>query len=145
MLYLYKQDYNDMLKLSPLGHVHTGNIFVEGGVCRLGGYENTLLGYRTRLYRKIEKSGCLESIDIIMFGGFILTVAKMCLTMNHFPSGHVIYEMSTGKELEELVPNQNDINIVWNEGCREILKFIFMTRRNSTLMQHSIRKVHHKC
>ena len=141
MLYLYKQNYNNMLKLSPLGHVHTGNIFVEGGVYLLGGYENTLLGYRTRLYRLIEKSGCLESIDVIMFGGFTVTIAKI-YNVSHFPTGHVIYEMSTGKELEGLVPNQNDINIVWDEGCREILEFIFKKRRNNTLMQHSIQKVH---
>ena len=57
------------LGFPPLGHVHTGNIFVEGDVCRLGGYENTLLGYRTPLYDIIEEYNNLESIDIIMFGG----------------------------------------------------------------------------
>ena len=51
-----------------LGHVQTGNIFVDDNTCRLGGYENTLLGYRSQLYHKIEKAGCLESIDVLMFG-----------------------------------------------------------------------------
>lgn len=51
-----------------LGHLHSGNIFVVGDECRVGGHENTLLGYRTSLYREIVKSGLLCSMDIIMFG-----------------------------------------------------------------------------
>ena len=42
---------------------------MEGDVCRLGGYENTLLGYRSSVYRVIEENNCLESIDVVMFGG----------------------------------------------------------------------------
>ncbi len=64
MYFLYKQGF------PPLGHIHTGNIFpTEEGDFVLGGYENTLLGYRTRLYRKIvEENYQLEKIDVIMFG-----------------------------------------------------------------------------
>lgn len=63
MAYLYKQGF------PLLGHVHTGNIFiVSEDCCKLGGYENTLLGYRTRIYRECVKGGYLNSIDIIMFG-----------------------------------------------------------------------------
>ena len=51
----------------PLGHVHTGNIYVEGDMCRLGGYENTLLGYRTHRYDLYSSRG-KEFIDVIMFG-----------------------------------------------------------------------------
>ena len=58
-----------------LSHIHTGNIFIEVDeewkeVCRLGGYENTLLGYRTLNYKKIFEGGHLNKIDVIMFGKF---------------------------------------------------------------------------
>ncbi len=69
MYFLYKQGF------PPLGHIHTGNIFqTEEGDFVLGGYENTLLGYRTRLYKKIiEENYQLEKIDVIMFGEGIIT------------------------------------------------------------------------
>lgn len=55
--------------LSPLGHIQTGNIYMESeDMCRLGGYENTLLKYRARLYRTCVNLKCLEDIDVIMFG-----------------------------------------------------------------------------
>ena len=58
-----------------LGQIHTGNIIMEVDeegkeVCRLGGYENTLLGYRTYYYKKIFEEGHLNKIDVIMFGKF---------------------------------------------------------------------------
>lgn len=63
MHYLYRQGF------VMLGHVHTGNIFVFTDThCKLGGYENTLLGYRTRSHKKCFQEGCLEHIDKIMFG-----------------------------------------------------------------------------
>lgn len=51
-----------------MGHVQTGNIYVDGSVCQLGGFENTLLGYRTRLHSRIAEGDHMESIDVIMFG-----------------------------------------------------------------------------
>ncbi len=56
-----------------LGHIHSGNIFVEEGTkghvtCRLAGYDMLFLGYRSRLYRMIRESGNLHRIDMIMFG-----------------------------------------------------------------------------
>ena len=66
MKFLYKAGFQ------ALGHVHSGNIFVtedsEGEWCHVGGYEQTLLGYKTKLYRDIQKKGLLKDIDIIMFG-----------------------------------------------------------------------------
>ena len=63
MLYLYRQGF----PYHQLGHVQTGNVFVgTDNICRLGGYENTLLGYKTRLFRLCR---CYEDrIDIVMFG-----------------------------------------------------------------------------
>ena len=67
-MFLYEQGF------PPLGQVHTGNLFVgvdETGkeVCRLGGYENTLLGHVTNqnvfTYQKYD-----DSIDLRMLGKF---------------------------------------------------------------------------
>ena len=50
-----------------LGHVQTGNVFIgANGSCHLGGYENTLLGYKTRLFRLCRHYQ--DRIDIVMFG-----------------------------------------------------------------------------
>ena len=55
-----------------LGHVHTGNIYVVSpDHCKLGGYDNTLLGYRTRLYRMCEQHGYAKAIDVVMFGEWL--------------------------------------------------------------------------
>ena len=53
-----------------MAHVHTGNIYVDSeDNVRVGGYENTLLGYRTRLHRKLHDSGVnWELVDVFMFG-----------------------------------------------------------------------------
>lgn len=75
-----------------LGHIHTGNIFVEeipGGdgvemVCKLGGYSETLLGYRTRLYADIVKGNLLKHIDIIMFGKPIARDIRTSSKINSF-------------------------------------------------------------
>ena len=55
--------------LKQIGHVQSGNIFIEGDTCLLGGYENALLGYRSRLHQVCENH--LSSIDTIMFGEHI--------------------------------------------------------------------------
>ena len=60
MMFLYSKNF------PTLGHIQSGNIFVVDDVCRLGGYENTLLGYKTRLFR-ISKDH-LEHLDTILFG-----------------------------------------------------------------------------
>lgn len=52
-----------------LGHVHTGNIFVvSSNLCKLGGYENALLGYKTKVYKRCVEVDCVNSIDVVMFG-----------------------------------------------------------------------------
>ena len=49
-----------------LGRNQSGNIgVVDGDVCQLGGYENTLLGYKTRLFMR-----CKDHLDL--FGEMIL-------------------------------------------------------------------------
>ena len=64
MFYMYTGSYGGV-SFNPLRHVQTGNIYiVSEEECRLGGYENTLLGYRTRLYRKVVESNLNASIDV---------------------------------------------------------------------------------
>ena len=46
--------------------MQTGNIFLEGDYCRLGGFENTVFGYKTRLTSLL--TGHMESMDLVMFG-----------------------------------------------------------------------------
>ena len=53
---------------TALGHIQSGNIFVVQDVCKLGGYENTLLGYKTRLYRLCKDH--MDHFDTILFGEF---------------------------------------------------------------------------
>ncbi len=70
MKFLYETGFH------TLGHIHTGNIFLkedsEGSLmCKLGGYGEALLGYRTRLYADIVKANLLKHIDNIMFGKLV--------------------------------------------------------------------------
>ncbi|CAB4036247.1 PX domain-containing kinase [Paramuricea clavata] len=78
----------------PYGHLHTGNIIMEGNVARLLDIENGLLGvpsiHRHHLL-ELKKIQNLEQQDVYCFG-------------------HVLYEMTFGKELrapttDEIPPN----------------------------------------
>ncbi len=51
-----------------LANIHLGNIFISDDVCKLGGYENTLLSYKTRLYRSCAENNCVCDIDTVLFG-----------------------------------------------------------------------------
>ncbi len=73
-------------------------------VCRLSGYENTLLGYRTRQYKLFAEHA--DSIDVLMFG-------------------HLLFEMGYGYELTSLLPQQPDYQAVPNEALLQVLQFIF--------------------
>ncbi len=74
--------------------------------CCLGGYENTLLGYRSRIYKSIAKADLRHRIDVIMFG-------------------HVMYEMLSGRELERVCPEESDYEMVQDEAVRDVLRRIF--------------------
>ena len=53
-------------RFPSVGHVQSGNVFTEGDMCRVGGYESTLLGYKTRLHKLFKDN--LDHIDVLMFG-----------------------------------------------------------------------------
>ena len=60
-MFLYKQGF------PHLHHVHSGNIFLSASGYTVGGYDNTLLGYRPAIYRQLDET-TLSHVDAIMFG-----------------------------------------------------------------------------
>lgn len=78
----------------PYGHLHTGNILMEGNVCRLLDIENSLLGVPSihrHHFLELKKIQNIEQQDVYCFG-------------------HVLYEMTFGQELrsptvDEIPPN----------------------------------------
>lgn len=72
VLYLYEQ-LPDLLK--PLRHIRIENIYIEKRNCRLGGHENTLLGYSKRFDQECHRQHCTDDIDVIMFGGCGVSVS----------------------------------------------------------------------
>ena len=75
MLFLYSKNF------PTLGHVQSGNIFVVDDTCLLGGYENTLLGYKTRLFMRCKDH--LDRLDIILFGE-LCRLAHLIIMHNNY-------------------------------------------------------------
>ncbi len=72
MRFLYEKGF------PPLGHVQSGNCFIEENRCQLSGYENTILGYKTRLYRQLKDN--MDKVDIVMFGALAWHRVSVSLT-----------------------------------------------------------------
>ncbi len=52
-----------------IGQIHAGNVFlIKNDSYALGGYENTLLGYRTSCFQALKEENYLDQMDAIMFG-----------------------------------------------------------------------------
>ena len=51
-----------------------------------------------------------------------------------------MYEMSAGKELSHLVPNEEEYGFVLNDYCKEVLQFIFTRKTDGTFIR-SIKEV----
>ncbi|KAL5013246.1 hypothetical protein ScPMuIL_007516 [Solemya velum] len=69
----------------PYGHLHAGNIMLQGNLCKLVDLQNSLLGlppYYRAYYTQFKKIQTSESIDVYSFG-------------------HVLYEMTFGQQLRE--------------------------------------------
>ena len=133
MLYLYGRG------LKPVGHIHTGNIYMKDeDTCLLGGFESMLLQDKSRLHRTCEKQKCLEDIDIIMFGEHYITCSLNYISHVMVFAGHVIYEMSTGVGLKHLVPL--DYQHIKSDNCRNTIHYIF-ARRSDGRFKHSLKKV----
>lgn len=46
-------------------------------------------------------------------------------------SGHVLYEMASGRKLNELTPSNDDCKAVSDKDTREFLKWIFKEKEGS--------------
>jgi hypothetical protein len=79
VLFLYS------LGFPPIVHIQSANIFrtAEGGY-RLGGYENTLLGYKSRYHHLCVGYG--DTVDIIMLGKWVMRVGGgwVCGWVTHY-------------------------------------------------------------
>jgi hypothetical protein len=56
------------LGFPPVGHIQTGNIFKTRSGYKLCGYENTLLGYRSRQHHLCQEYSDGNTADIIAIG-----------------------------------------------------------------------------
>ena len=52
--------------------------------------------------------------------------------------------MCTGKELSSLAPSDDEYLLVLDEGCRDVLKYIFKRKEDGTF-KRTIRKVSKNC
>ena len=52
----------------------------------------------------------------------------------------MVYEMSAGRELPHLFPEEEDYRDVEGEGCGDILRYIF-ARKEDGQMEHTIAQV----
>ena len=75
MLFLYERGF------PQLGHIQSGNVFIVNDTCLVGGYENTLLGYKTRMYKMCKDH--IQRLDIIMFGELGQTIS-LSLSLSHY-------------------------------------------------------------
>ncbi|XP_028416009.1 slowpoke-binding protein-like [Dendronephthya gigantea] len=97
------------------GHVHSGNIFVKKCVCRISGYEQAILGFKSRLYPRLSRA-----------------LKKNKYAIDSLCFGHLLYEMAYGQELFDAKPGK-----LHYEFCSrsvevgEILKYIFGTDDSS--------------
>ncbi|CAB3987658.1 slowpoke-binding -like [Paramuricea clavata] len=97
------------------GHVHSGNIFVKKGICRISGYEQAILGFKSRLHPRLSRALKKNkyAIDTLCFG-------------------HLLYEMSYGQELFNAKPGKLHFEYCSRSvEVGEILKFVFGTEDSS--------------
>ncbi|XP_046441386.1 probable inactive serine/threonine-protein kinase slob2 isoform X1 [Daphnia pulex] len=94
----------------PFGHLHSGNVIIQNGVARLTGFENTLLGFSSRIHpmvKSILPATPAVSIDTICFG-------------------HVLFEMCSGYELYAPKPTARHLEDLHSyPQVIEVLDYIF--------------------
>ncbi|XP_011403693.1 PREDICTED: slowpoke-binding protein-like isoform X2 [Amphimedon queenslandica] len=100
------------LGFKPFGQIQSGNIYLEGGRCRVSGIDNAILGYKPRVSRNVKTYK--ENIDSVMFG-------------------HLLFELGSGKELSNPAPIESDYKNVKNQQVVEVLQFIFQSRIPPTI------------
>lgn len=56
-------------------------------------------------------------------------------------TGHVVYEMCTGRDVGTLLPSEDDYMAVTEENCKEVLHYIFKRNEKRSVFKHSIQEV----
>jgi len=94
--------------LPVCGHLHSGNIFIVNGIAKLSGFENSLFGWKSRLYPTLKKliKDNQDDIEVIQFG-------------------HLLYEMVAGWELTTSEPRREQLTKIRNAPVVEVINFIF--------------------
>ncbi|EDV24781.1 uncharacterized protein TRIADDRAFT_56944 [Trichoplax adhaerens] len=89
-------------------NIHSGNVMVERGNCRLLGYQDFLLRRKARNHSLISQyaKNKSEIYDVLLFG-------------------HMLYEMIFGYELQTGMPSVKDLQRCKNEEKSNILEFTF--------------------
>ncbi|XP_032776559.2 probable inactive serine/threonine-protein kinase slob2 isoform X2 [Daphnia magna] len=93
----------------PFGHLHSGNVIIQNGVARLTGFENTLLGFSSRIHPMVKSilPGTPAVVDTICFG-------------------HVLFEMCSGYELYAPKPTARHLEDLQSyPQVIEVLDYIF--------------------
>jgi len=103
LLYLEEKNF------PPNGHIQSGNILMDNGVCRIAGYENKFLGNTSRVYTLVKKK--LKDED------------KGALDTLSF--GHLLYEMAFGYELAAAHPEPQHLIGHQSPDLVDILNYIF--------------------
>jgi len=94
--------------LPACGHLHSGNIFIINGNAKLSGFENSLFGWKSRLYPTIKRllKDKQDDMEVIQFG-------------------HLLYEMLAGWELTTSEPKREQLTKLRNAPVVEVISFIF--------------------
>ena len=107
----------------------------------MGGYENTLLGYRSRLYRGLYESGMnMDMIDVVMFGKYRDTLMTIGLLYGAITPGHVIYTMAVGREFSSALPNKDEYQ---DSAVKDVLAVVFESAESSSTPKKAVKKVRH--
>lgn len=93
----------------PFGHLHSGNVILHNGICRLTEIESTLFQQSIHLYPTIKK----KLADAPSYAISALTFA------------HLLFEMSTGFELDCAQPRTDHLTCCIYPDVTNVLDFIF--------------------
>eukprot|EP00493_Phyllostaurus_siculus_P004464 UN04485 len=109
----------------PYIHLHTGNVIVQRGVCKLSDIEDPFVGHPVQ-------SDIQEKVNALLFLNDELDPIAIMF-------GHVIYEMATGLETTEPSPMDSlrNINIKLSKEIVGILGYIFGTGGVHTAERHT--------
>eukprot|EP00117_Sycon_ciliatum_P050324 scpid76365/ scgid35535/ Slowpoke-binding protein len=94
----------------PCLHLHSGNVFVDGRSCKLGGYEQTIFGYPSRMYPLVRRAvkDDLDALEVVLFG-------------------HFLYEMLLGQELNVAKAEHHHISAARSSSQgAQVLRDIFL-------------------